>query len=77
MTKIFCDRCKKEIAGIAPRFHINVAGQIDADLCRDCFTDFESFIDGRNFGATKIDNYSDPILRRDNHGIERTTFGAK
>lgn len=75
MTKTFCDRCKREITKHA--FHINIDSQVNGDLCEGCFTDFGKFMDGENFGTTKIDNYSDPILHRDNHGIERTTFGSR
>ena len=74
MTKIFCDRCKREITKKKHTLMVDNGEHCDmsADLCEECFKDLGDFMDGR-----KIDNYSDPILHRDNHGIERSTFGAK
>lgn len=70
MTRIFCDRCKKEITDdmIIKHFSIYEGDSpklIVADVCDDCYKAFESFM--------KMENKTD----RSNHGIERMTFGSK
>ena len=78
MTKTFCDRCKKEIAKTSPLFPISIAGQVEADLCEECFNDLGHFMDG----APLMGNHIDDIVHKTSkelygHGIERTTFGSK
>lgn len=70
MTKTFCDRCKTEIKNrnTVHTFDFK-GGEWYGDLCDDCYKAFESFM-------KMEDNlyHSDPVY---NHGIERSTFGAK
>lgn len=74
MTKLFCDRCKKEITDdmIIKHFSIYEGDSpklIVADVCDDCYKAFENFM--------KMEYSLYHTNSSNNHGIERTTFGSK
>lgn len=79
MTKLFCDRCKKEITNdiIAYHFHMFEGDSCEItgiDICDDCHKAFESFMRMENSMYQTRDILHNP---GGNHGIERTTFGSR
>lgn len=74
MTKLFCDRCKKEITNNIIIYHFqtfegNSCEFTEIDVCDDCYKAFESFM--------RMEDSMYHANPGNNHGIERMTIGSR